>query len=197
MPNQDKFKICTKCKLKLNIFQFSKNKNTKDGLQSWCITCVKEYRINNIEKFREYDRINYLKNGDKVRQKSKDYRKNNQEKCRLRDKKYRQDNLEYLNEYDRKRTKDEKLAVIKNYGGKCVCCGENKFEFLTIDHVNGGGNKHRKKMGIAGNSFYKWLRKLNYPKDEYRLLCMNCNSSLGWYGYCPHNSDMENINRYD
>lgn len=69
------------------------------------------------------------------------------------------------------------------YGGKCECCGEDNFEFLAIDHRNGGGRKERKTM-----STYQIARKvikLGFPK-EYRVLCHNCNSSLGWYGYCPH-----------
>ena len=28
-----------------------------------------------------------------------------------------------------------------------------------------------------------------FPKDKYRLLCHNCNQSMGWYGYCPHQKE--------
>jgi hypothetical protein len=31
------------------------------------------------------------------------------------------------------------------YGKACACCGEDRVKFLTIDHTNGGGNKHRKE----------------------------------------------------
>ena len=34
------------------------------------------------------------------------------------------------------RTKN-KERIIEAYGGKCECCGESIFEFLTIDHRNG------------------------------------------------------------
>lgn len=80
-------------------------------------------------------------------------------------------------------------AVIEHYGGgstpKCACCGETLFEFLTIDHINGGGNQFKIKTGIKGDGLYRWLIKNNYPKG-YRVLCMNCNHSYGHYGYCPH-----------
>lgn len=69
------------------------------------------------------------------------------------------------------------------YGGKCVCCGEDRHEFLTIDHVNGGGSEHRRRMG---SKTYRWLKKYKFPKEGFRLLCSNCNNALGLFGYCPH-----------
>ncbi len=84
--------------------------------------------------------------------------------------------------------------VITAYGGVCVCCGEDNREFLAIDHINGGGTKSRKLgLHIAGTSFYLWLRKLDFPKDLFRLLCHNCNMSRGCYGYCPHESAVEKL----
>ena len=50
--------------------------------------------------------------------------------------------------------------------------------------ITNGGTKHRKVLG-GGTAFFKWLRDNNYPK-EYRILCMNCNFSIGHFGYCPH-----------
>lgn len=82
-----------------------------------------------------------------------------------------------------------RAEVLEHYGGnppKCSCCGESTREFLALDHTNGGGNKHRKELGInAGFVFYRWLQKNNYP-EGFRVLCHNCNLSLGYYGYCPH-----------
>jgi hypothetical protein len=78
-----------------------------------------------------------------------------------------------------------RLEAIKAYGGKCVCCGEQTPEFLTIDHVNGGGNKHREEVG-GSKQLYKILSKKGWPKNEYRLLCYNCNCARGAFGFCPH-----------
>lgn len=80
-----------------------------------------------------------------------------------------------------------KIETLEYYGGLiCNCCGETHLEFLTIDHVDGGGNKHRKSIGSRGGlSFYTWLRKNNYP-EGYQVLCQNCNHAMGHYGFCPH-----------
>lgn len=40
----------------------------------------------------------------------------------------------------RTRARRMKLEVIEAYGGKCACCGVDNFEFLSIDHINGGGS---------------------------------------------------------
>lgn len=71
-----------------------------------------------------------------------------------------------------------KLEMIQAYGGKCKICGDNHWEFLTIDHINGNGNKHRSLIG-AGMKFYKYLKQEGWPQDEYRLLCGNCNCNKG------------------
>lgn len=78
-----------------------------------------------------------------------------------------------------------RAGVLEAYGGefpRCACCGTEKTEFLAVDHINGGGNKHRKEINA---NLYVWLRNNNYPKG-FRLLCHNCNFSISAYGYCPH-----------
>lgn len=71
----------------------------------------------------------------------------------------------------------------------CACCGETNIEFLALDHINGGGNQHRKAIGLTsgGTVFYGYLARENYPLG-YRVLCHNCNSAPAWHGYCPHSS---------
>lgn len=88
----------------------------------------------------------------------------------------KENNAEYLRQYRRAR----KLEMIKAYGGKCRLCSEEHPEFLTIDHVNGNGRQHRKQIGyIGGADFYAWLRRQGYPRDDFQLLCFNCNCSKG------------------
>ena len=85
---------------------------------------------------------------------------------------------EYIREYNRKL----RLKVFAAYGGSiCACCGETELVFLTIDHIGGGGGKHRSRIG---STIYSWLRKRKYPPG-FRVLCFNCN----WgehAGGCPH-----------
>lgn len=76
-----------------------------------------------------------------------------------------------------------KLAAFMAYGGAhCNCCGETTFEFLTIDHIGGGGNRHRR---VIGSGILVWLKHRNYPKG-FQVLCMNCNLGCGDGKECPH-----------
>ena len=75
--------------------------------------------------------------------------------------------------------------VIRHLGNQCACCGETHWEFLAIDHIHGGGNRHRRVFKRQGR-LYREIRDEGFPRDKYRILCHNCNMSLGHYGYCPH-----------
>lgn len=82
-----------------------------------------------------------------------------------------------------------KTEAIAAYGGKCVCCSETTPEFLSIDHINGRSGRHARRGPHRIGNMWEWLRSHGYPKDEYRLLCHNCN--LGRFingGVCPHQS---------
>ena len=83
--------------------------------------------------------------------------------------------------------KDE---VFKAYGGyTCTCCKEKNKKFLTLDHIDGGGTKHRKEMGGGGKFHYRILYKKNFPPG-YQILCMNCNFGKGQNeNICPHEED--------
>ena len=86
----------------------------------------------------------------------------------------------------RDRYKEQRQIILKAYGSACVCCGEKHPEFITIDHINGDGHIHRKTFG--GN-IYAYLIKHKFPKDNFRLLCFNCNNARAFYGFCPHMPD--------
>jgi len=78
------------------------------------------------------------------------------------------------------RSRRTRAEMIDAYGGKCVLCGETNHEFLTIDHVNGGGVQHRKNLGNRGRgtAFYFILKRQGWPQSEYRLLCYKCNCGV-------------------
>lgn len=79
-----------------------------------------------------------------------------------------------------------KLELIKAYGSKCNCCGEDIPEFLTIDHINGDGNKWRKENSRRSHDIYRILKHKGYPKKDHQLLCFNCNYGKYFRGKCPH-----------
>jgi len=67
------------------------------------------------------------------------------------------------------------LQVYSNGKMSCVLCEEDDIDVLTIDHIQGGGNQHRKIANLkCGEATYKWLQKNKYP-NGFRVLCRNCN----------------------
>lgn len=94
----------------------------------------------------------------------------------------------HINADNRRRHFERKQKVIAYYSqgtNKCTCCGEDNIKFLTIDHIDGGGNKHRRSIGFWGSKFYCWLIKEKFPSG-YQVLCFNCNMGRSMWGICPH-----------
>jgi len=84
----------------------------------------------------------------------------------------------------RGRAKELRDRVLRAYGSKCCCCGEPEPLFLTVDHKDGKGSEHRR---FTGSQTYRYLEKHGYPKDNYQLLCYNCNCGRQKNGgICPH-----------
>ena len=67
-----------------------------------------------------------------------------------------------------------RLDMIKEYGGKCCHCGIDDIDVLDIDHIHNNGSEQRKN-GLYGYNLYRLLKKTNWPKDDFQLLCKNCN----------------------
>lgn len=98
--------------------------------------------------------------------------------------------------HNREYLRQLRLLVLQHYSSIipfCACCGEKEIKFLSIDHINGGGSKHRKGIcnGKGGN-MSAWLRKNNFP-DGFQVLCHNCNMAKGFYGQCPHREIINNV----
>ena len=92
--------------------------------------------------------------------------------------------------YGEKRRAIKNKRVFDAYGGYvCACCGEREPIFLTIDHIDGGGIKHRREIGT---DFYRWLRVNKFPPG-FRVLCMNCNWATRFKKTCPHQKAQEKV----
>ena len=65
-----------------------------------------------------------------------------------------------------------RIKVVEKLGGKCIKCGVDDIRVLQLDHINGGGNKERRK-GIEAYTVYK--RALLVGEKEFQILCANCN----------------------
>jgi hypothetical protein len=81
------------------------------------------------------------------------------------------------------RNENRRRRVIEHYGDRCTCCGEKEFDFLCIDHIEGGGNKHRASINYS--NVYAWLITHDFPFG-FQTLCHNCNMAKGIHGTCPH-----------
>lgn len=84
------------------------------------------------------------------------------------------------------RREKHRQQVLQHYGNKCACCGETEEHFLTIDHINNDGAKHKRALKRTDPAtMRKWIIDNNYP-DIFQILCYNCNCAKGKLGYCPH-----------
>ena len=94
---------------------------------------------------------------------------------------------ERLKSGHQKQREKMRSLIIENYGGKCSCpkCPETNPLFLTIEHIDGGGTKHRKTRGELG--VYRDIINQGFPAS-YTILCYNCNCAKAHSrdNVCPH-----------
>lgn len=143
---------------------------------------ARAWRKNNPFKIKEYKKRDYKQHKEKYLT----YAKN-------RAITHKKEIKDYMYEYNHKRHLEFKMKVLNHYSNgkmECECCKEKILDFLTIDHLNGDGNSHRKKVGSG--HLYKWLIDNNFP-EGYGVLCMNCNFGRGLKynkGVCPHKKNL-------
>ena len=118
---------------------------------------INSVMVYNSEQYKSW----YHKNNKELLEKKKIWRDNNKDKIKAQNK--------------RSHVKIKRNIMNHYSEGKmeCKCCGQNYFWHLTIEHINGGGNKHREQVGEGAN-FYQWLKNNNYP-EGFEVLCYNCN----------------------
>jgi hypothetical protein len=132
------------------------------------VTITKEQRHEYNIAHREYAKAYYIKNRDRISERSKVHHEQHRDEILAK---------------SRSKWAEKRSEVMAHYGNRCACCGESTPEFLSIDHINGGGRKHRKEIG-SGN-MYRWIIDNGFP-DSFQILCHNCNQAKGYYGECPH-----------
>ena len=173
-----KLKHCSKCgkKLPATLRYFHHHKGRKDGLHAWCISCKREG-----EKERNHHW--YMANREKVLAETKKRTQADPEAQRARHQKWYQAHKELSAQRVKANNVALRRLALAAYGACCQCCGETQYEFLAIDHINGGGRAHRR--AIPGQSVYRWLKHNNFP-EGFQVLCHNCNMAKAFYGACPH-----------
>lgn len=114
---------------------------------------------------------------------NKAYYWNNREKELARQKAYNAIHAEHRKSKANERTRANREEIFDYYGGKCKCCGEKRFEFLQISHIDQSGVPSSKRMG--GNSNMVNAIRRTWPKNI-QILCANCHQAVDLYGGCPH-----------
>ena len=139
-------KTCRKCKIEKEVTEFSKCKNTKDGLKSQCRFCDKQYNETNKERISEQKKQYYLANKERINEQNKEYYKNNKERSKEyyknnkeRSKEYYLANKERIKEYienNKERRKEQRKEYYKN----------NKERLKAIHKEYDKNNKERRKQ---------------------------------------------------
>jgi hypothetical protein len=147
-----------------------KTEDQKEAARTYARERQREYRKRPevIERFRGYIQTYKEKHIEELR-----------EKARIRDRANRADPIKRAR-VERNAAKHKeglKRLVIEKYSNSsmlCAWCNEGRMPCLSIDHIDGGGNAHRKEiLKSAGLNFYQWLKKEGFPPG-FRVLCMNC-----------------------
>ena len=105
-------KICKETK---EVIFFYKRKSSKDGLRSQCISCEKQYKLDNNDRIKDYGKKYKSNNYIKIREKGQQYYSNNKERIIEYSKNYRLNNLLELNFKRNKRRKNKYINDILYY----------------------------------------------------------------------------------
>lgn len=158
--------ICSKC-AKKRVYELYKI-NSIDKIKK-----SKEYRILNKLKIKEYRRLKYLEEREKVLLRASEYYKKNKDNILLKTKKYRKDNLDKTlirnaNRYHLLRTLKLKSDISTNYlfelKNKSITCPICNLAYISksdkhLDHIV--------PISIGGE----------HVKKNVRVICKKCNLS--------------------
>ena len=159
-------------------YQHDWYQKNKEKIHGRVVNSGREYYQRNKELINERRKKNYQEHYEEMRAKRLEY-----------EKEHREEILKVKNNRSKLYRLDLKFDAITAYGGECAICGEPHIECLTLDHSFNDGAKFRKeyKMHGGGSTFYRWLRQRGFPQDlGLRVLCWNCNCSIGTFGYSPY-----------
>ena len=190
IPSQDlrnerlrKDPTCSKCGKTKTINDFQKK-----GVDYWCRDCRKVYAIRLYHKKRaNLSNEELLSLRDKTNDRQKDGR---DKRMSLMSNAALKEYKDKVNLGNKERRDSVRHAVYMAYGGyKCACCGEQESKFLSIDHINNDGARHKRESNIrAGEQMYRWLIRNGFP-GGFQILCMNCQwGKRNNHGICPHKS---------
>lgn len=86
--NEETLKHCPRCNRDKPSEEFGKNRSSKDGLQTYCKSCVASYRESHRAELRASARAWYHRNKDTARSRAKEYADEHREAIRKRNREY-------------------------------------------------------------------------------------------------------------
>jgi hypothetical protein len=135
-------KLCTKCKIEKSLDLFGKHTSSKDGLYYICKECNNLNTKNWLKKNKDYSKKYYLKNNQKIIERSKKWNFENKEKI----KDYLIDNKNRIkltaNEYQKNRKLNDKIFRLRG----------NISSLISISIKKQGYSKKSKTFNILGCS---------------------------------------------
>jgi len=117
------------------------------------------YRVENWHRY-------YARHREEIIARRKIEYARDREKILAREAEYRRRNPPW------KRVREKRLAVIREFGGRCCKCGFNDWRALQFDHREGGGGADRQFHRHNTLGYYEYVRR---NLDRFQLLCANCN----------------------
>jgi hypothetical protein len=141
---------------------------------------------NRLALMRKYSRTSYQKHREKKCKYQRDWRLKDPDLSKQR-----------VRISGKKHANKIRTIVLSHYSNnmlRCACCGLEGLCHLTLDHIFGGGDKHRTQFtgsqGRRSFKLYKSLIKNKFPSG-YQVLCFACNLSKGKNHHCQidHSKD--------
>ena len=172
---------CSKC---------GETKTVKDfptiGVDYWCRSCRRKYAV---ELYRK--KMRSMSEAELSERRAIINARQNASRLNRRGQMSQEELAEYkkkINRDNQKRRDEIRDRVYRAYGGyRCSCCGETERMFLSIDHINNDGAKHRRDNRLnSSEQMYRWIARNGFP-DGFQILCMNCQwGKRNNSGVCPH-----------
>ncbi|MDD4242893.1 MAG: hypothetical protein PHG08_01140 [Bacilli bacterium] len=106
-------KVCSKCGIEKDESEFNKDSRHRDGLQSSCKKCTKDYYKSNAEQIKEYQKEYQKSNAEQIKEYKKEYYKSNAEQKKEYQKEYKKSNAEQIKEYQKEYYKSNAEQILE------------------------------------------------------------------------------------
>lgn len=176
------FKTCSKCNRTYTATeeyfykQLTRSKKKGDcyKLSSWCRECTikknKQYRIDNLDEVKEYDKFRYRKKEDYYKSKAKRWSKENIERKRENYKEWVKNNPDKLYEYGKERRMNKTHEISDTEWFECLDYFNNSCAYCGIPEVDA--------LEVYGHLLHKEHVEHNGANDITNCVpaCRECNS---------------------